>query len=142
MKRYYRHPKTAQELRANQENWHRGKRGKRYIPNYYWDIPIHYDNCWKTKRKQQYYHEKDFTKYSIILEYKYFNEWYLIEYFKENNISHIIKKLYIKKIGLNYDNQPYFYSSRVGTKVTWWYNKDIGLKYLLKQVRNTRNKWY
>jgi len=158
MKHYYRSPKTTQELRANQENWHRAKRGKNLMSDIYWEFPaVHHDNCWKNKRKTQYCREKDFTKRSIILEYKYLNEWYLTEYFEENKIPFTTEDIIVREfveVGRFFGDPRYaveingiikygyIWRKILGTKVTWWYNKDIGLKYLLKQIRNTRIKLY
>lgn len=55
--RYYRHPKTTQERRANQERNDplvRRKRAARNLPTVYDDYPIHREKSWKKKRKTQY----------------------------------------------------------------------------------------
>jgi len=152
MKNYYRSPKTIQEKRANQENWHRGKRSPRNLPDNWDDKPIRHQKSWKSKRKTQYIREEGFTKHSIILEWRHFTEWYLEEYFEENTISHKIERINIRHF-VESGYRPthwrkyngiiqygYITSKTIGTKVTWWYNKDIGLKYLLKQIRNVRNR--
>ena len=139
MKHYYRSPKTTQEKRANQENWHRGKRSPRKLGDTYWDIPVSQDNCWKTKRKKQYHRKPDYVKHSLILPYNYFNYWELMEYFDECNIPYKQENIYQRVRHYNVlTKKYYYYKDLTGVKFTWWYNKDIGLKYLLKYLRSTR----
>ena len=56
----YRHPRTTQEKRANQDihgtpRFWRGRRSARVLPTLYDDIHIDFDNlrCWKKKRKRR-----------------------------------------------------------------------------------------
>lgn len=55
-KKYYRHPKTTQERRANQDGrWYRGKRGHKVLVNAWDDEPtVTRTKSWKDKRKTQY----------------------------------------------------------------------------------------
>lgn len=64
----YRHPKTLQEAKANQDDYIeeydgykvkiRSKRKAHNLPNLYDDIPVHRDECWKSKRKMKYHDRK------------------------------------------------------------------------------------
>lgn len=54
----YRHPKTTQEKRFNQERgsngWGRAARNMVNLPDAYDDYYIRRPKCWKNKRKKQY----------------------------------------------------------------------------------------
>lgn len=52
---WLRYPKTTQEKKANQENWHRGKRSVKRLPDAYDDYFVKIEKCWKYHRKTQYH---------------------------------------------------------------------------------------
>ena len=53
--RYYRHPRTTAEKRANQDTeYARSKRNISNLVNAYDDIPVCHQKSWKKTRKKQY----------------------------------------------------------------------------------------
>jgi len=50
----FRQPRLAQELRGSQENWHRPRRGKKYLPTAWDDCIRRPQRSWKKHRKTQY----------------------------------------------------------------------------------------
>lgn len=144
---YYRSPRTTQEKRNNQENWHRAKRSPCNLPDLWDDIYAHKDNCWKSKRKKRYRPNKRGQMHSLIIPYYDFCNWQLEEYFKENNIP--VKTEMISRTYLVHPKAPYWtakgwtqkprlHKRTLGIKFIWWSDKDIGMKYLLKQFKYAR----
>lgn len=92
--RWYRHPRTTAEARANQDGFSRAKRRKSNLPNAYDDIAIRSSNSWKDKRKTQYRVDgrgKEYTK-TITSSWKYSPiVWHLKEYFRKNDIPFRLK---------------------------------------------------
>lgn len=132
----YRRPKTTQEKRHNQENWHRGKRSPSILVDSYDDIRVYEDKSWKSKRKTQYRSNKRGKKHSLIISYWDFDTWSFEEYFKENNIPYMIEDICQIKMRWVWWCQEYRkFSYITGKKIVWWSDKDIGMKYLLKQFK-------
>ena len=102
--RYYRHPHTTQEKKANQDTrYTRGRRFPKNLPDVYDDIPIKHTKCWKDHRKTQYrLNSQRGRKNVVFLHSKTYNVysrtvWKLEEYFKIHDIPHNIKKKYNRK---------------------------------------------
>lgn len=123
---WYRAPKTTQERRANQDGEYvRLRRRRKDMPDSYSDIPVErHDRTWKQDRKTQYRTSKRGQKHHIIVGIN-IKALCLEEYFRANNIPHVIE----------YRNHKHnWHRDRVS--ITWWSDKDIGIDHLLKS-----NSW-
>ena len=167
---WLRHPRTTAERRANQEGWERPRRRPHLLPNTYDDIFVHYDKCWKKKRKKQYYTGGRGKHHQMCVEEEPVKPWplrytdpdkidLLEDYFKEYNIPYRIdvrrrfrwvERFRWERVGYeDYTICGYTYQRPVHKKiytgefyrswytdhyiVHWWYDKDIGLDYILKR---------
>ena len=178
---YYRHPRTRNEMRANQEGWERPCRRPHLLPDTYDDLWPHHEKGWKAKRKTQYYPGGRGKEHSITVDADFTYEWDLTEYFKKHDISYRLeyvsesrmrkfkkwkrvkqpwrRAIYhtrrTKKDGetiwirtfLRYEDEYIWKQDGwewknvrdiVAYKLIWWYDKDIGIDYILKQCRRKR----
>ena len=80
--RYYRHPKTANELRSNSipeyKEFIRGKRKPANLPTLYDDIDICIQRCWKEKTKERHQWAKHFKNSKIQDKYS-MNDFFNID---------------------------------------------------------------
>jgi hypothetical protein len=88
---YYRHPRTRNEMRANQEGWERPKRRPHQLPDTYDDLWPNHEKSWKAKRKTQYHPGGRGKKHSIEVDPDWTYEWDLSKYFKEHDIPYRIE---------------------------------------------------
>lgn len=88
---YYRHPRTRNEMRANQEGWERAKRRPIHLPDTYDDMYPAHDTSWKAKRKTQYHPGGRGKEHTIEVDADWTYEWDLSEYFKEHDIPYRIE---------------------------------------------------
>ena len=119
-KKYHdlRRMRTTAELRANCEYFnkadkedeyyyvkHRGRRGKKRLPNAWWDIQIKgHGRGWKTMRKTQY-QQADYSKVNlacVISASDYLKFLKLIRYLRENNISYTVENVIEEKESVRY----------------------------------------
>lgn len=90
--RWYRHPKTTAERRANQDGWSRARRNQKNLVDYYDDIPISTSKSWKDKRKTQYRPEGRGKRHEIYVDSCYY-EWEIAEYLRNHDIPHHIETI-------------------------------------------------
>jgi hypothetical protein len=90
---YYRHPRTRQEARANQEGWERAKRRPIHLPDTYDDLWTDREKSWKATRKTQYHPGGRGKEHSIEVDPDWTYEWDLSEYFKKHNIPYRIERV-------------------------------------------------
>lgn len=90
---YYRHPRTTQEAKANQEGWERAKRRPRNLPSNYDDMYPTHEKTWKNKRKTQYRPGGRGKKHSIEVDLDWTYEWDLSCYFIEHDIPYRIESV-------------------------------------------------
>lgn len=161
-KKYHwmRRPHTTAEMRANQNEWSRPRR--RHLPNTYDDISIHEQKSWKENRRYKH-RGRGKKHSIVLEDYndKHTLEWYLKDHNIPYRIDEIRRtkikifreyyyyfyrgiqpsQRYPKLILPVYEkvelNPPIIrrrkISEVVGYYVVWWYNKDIGLKYILPE---------
>ena len=135
MKKYfktgYRYPKTTQEKRkyCDHKKYVRKKRSSNNLVNTYDDIAISKNyRSWKNIRKKQYKENRG-TKNTIYVSSWSFSIYNIEQYFINNNISFDIKLIrrYVHK------NSTINYNSF--TKISWWSDKDIGIKFILNKYK-------
>ena len=150
----YRHPRTTQEKRQNQD-WKyvkvRGKRHPRMLPDAWNDVCRTETKCWKDKRKKQWRPESrnKRQRHEMIFDNS-LNTWKLEKYFQKHDIPYTlekrcrrVKKVYIltkKRYLIGFDSfkpiyeevtfdppqiKEYNYSERLGWKVIWWSNQRL-----------------
>ena len=90
------------------------------------------DKCWKSKRKTQY-HPVELRKFEISFTKEEFNNFYNLEdYLRDHNIGFQVESITESEYKMShYLRKMRKYVRVVGYRVIWWYNKDIGLKYII-----------
>lgn len=126
---WYRSPKTTQERKWNYAHGKKYVRAKRYghnLPSTYDDIAITKEKCWKSKRKNQYRTGKRGKKHVVILPV-WVMEYYITSYFDDHDIPYKVEDLRESKMRKDcYVRTGYWkYSWSVGTKLTYWTDKNI-----------------
>ena len=132
--RWYRHPRTTAERRANQDGWCRARRNSNNLPNTWDDRPTTITKSWKDRRKKQYYIGGRGKRHEIFLDSKYY-EWNLENYFKDHNIPYKIEEIkrgYTKiwyqteeSIFLTYKERKYKYTKRNGKVIEYFYTVPV-----------------
>ena len=94
----YRHPRTRNEMRANQEGWERPRRRPHLLPDTYDDLYPNADRkSWKAKRKTQYHPGGRGKHHQIRIEEDHYYRcrwskiWVLERYFKDHKIPYRIE---------------------------------------------------
>lgn len=159
---YCRHPRTKQELTANQDcPYTRRKRTKKYLPDAYWDQWIRPSRSWKDNRKTQYRPDGRGEQYSITFQpVQWGGTWKLEKYLKDKDIPFSVEKIYrqewqpvyervsVVRDGWTEDDfiwRKFVWKSRPTGEyhwvavfdhdlLTWWSHKDIGIDYLLRRL--------
>ena len=155
----YRHPKTTAERRANQEGWERSKRHTNRLVNFWDDTPVLPRKSWKDDRKKQYRVGKRGQHHIIKLE-DYEDVWKLKDYCRDHHIPFNIEEIKTSRLVPEYKRvktgkikRLYFKTGcywdieikeriKTGKLIPsvytdyyifhWWYNKDIGLEYIIR----------
>lgn len=156
--RGYRHPHTTQERRQNQDGWGRGCRSGYNLPNVYDDIPVRKPGRnWKDSRKTQY-RGRGKKHETFIADVRRWQIWSIKEFFENHDIPYRIEEVNrtsyfwcygfwrtewdMRKLKYIYTWQPYPKPRRyrkitsLGQRITWWADKDIGLKHILPQIKH------
>ena len=121
---WLRYPKTAQEIRNNsvdkdnlnadlEDKLYRNRRSASLLPTVYDDIFVVRKKDWKKRRKTQY-HDNTSKKHRHFIILKDKNQYYnLTTYLQDRDIAYktkVTKRRFL---------------------VIWWYEKDIGVKYII-----------
>lgn len=137
--RYYRHPRTTAERRANENcEFARAKRKGHNLPNPWDDIPVSKPTkSWKDRRRKQYREGGRGKEYSIFIpaETRWGKIWHLKEYFEEHEIPYSIetkKESWIETVTFKWDRDLLRYSkNESGIGLLWrpvfskWYKVPI-----------------
>lgn len=126
---WYRSPKTTQERRWNYAHGKKYVRAKRYghnLPDSYDDVHVHKDKCWKSRRRNQYRTGKRGKKHEVILPV-WVLDYYITEYLEEQDIPYTVEHLKeSEERWASYHRFGYYkYSWDIGTKITYWTDKNI-----------------
>ena len=85
---WMRNPRTTQERRNTQKHNKYGRRSRnvKTLPTSYDDINIHFDRCWKSKRKTQYRIGGRGSRYEIFIEENRLANWHDAAYYKKKRL--------------------------------------------------------
>lgn len=87
------------ELVANQEGWHRPRRGRQHLDQWLHDKPHNYEKSWKKKRKTQYRDRSSMQEHSIYIDDMSICNWDLREWLDDHDIPYrweTVKKKFVR----------------------------------------------
>jgi len=137
--RCYRHPKTRNEKKQNQDGWCRAKRRPAHLADAWDDSAICHQRSWKKSRKKQYHENGRGKKHityinddSPILKYR------LERHFERIGIPYRIEQVKTVYYVSHYGNRPLSKEMKrskiIWHKIIWWSNKNIGIEKVLEEL--------
>lgn len=121
---WYRHPKTIQEKRQNQDGYCRPKRNPKRLVDFWDDRPVRHQKSWKNSRRTQYRTGKRGRRHTIFIDDMYITLWSIEDFFVEHSIPYNIEKVYA-------ENSTF--RNLIGYNIIWWSDKNIGINYIVNK---------